>query len=274
MRRLLRPKDILMLALAGAGDLFEEVKDPLHLVSNSYKEVYGFVPRKYKRNNFYKTVSRSLKTGDMEKIVKDDEIYLRLTSAGNMKIKRDFPIVSLTKVWNGKWTIVSFDIDEKARGIRDRFRNKLKSIGFGMLQESVWISPLPIEKEVLELVESNGLSLNTYVFEVAGMLFGNPQELVRKVWKINEHEKEFNSLKEEMGKIEQLSETLNGRDKKREEKISDPSQTNSTNKKLIDKDVGRLKRELNRKYLSFVMGLPLLPLEFYPFSLKYLRKFT
>ena len=49
------------------------------------------------------------------------------------------------KKWDGKWRVVIFDIREKRRGVRDKFRNLLVEIGFYRLQNSVWVYPYDFE---------------------------------------------------------------------------------------------------------------------------------
>lgn len=163
MGKLLRARDILLLTLAGIGDVLQEIKDPLQIASKSYESMYGFIPARYKRNNFFQTVDRNLKTGDIEKIIKKDKVYLRLTSTGKDRLYRDFPILNLTKKWNKCWLIVIFDIAEKSKSIRKNLRRKIKSLGFGMLQESVWISLLAIGRDMKELISSIGLFENIFV---------------------------------------------------------------------------------------------------------------
>ena len=51
MRKLLKPKDILLLGLAHVLDFAEEVRDPGGFISFSYKNMYGWIPRRYRRNN-------------------------------------------------------------------------------------------------------------------------------------------------------------------------------------------------------------------------------
>lgn len=53
--------------------------------------------------------------------------------------------------WDGKWRIVLFDIPEKDRTFRDILREHLKALEFFKLQQSVFISPYPFEKPILEL---------------------------------------------------------------------------------------------------------------------------
>lgn len=260
MRKLLKPKDILLLTLAHAGDLFEEAKDPLHLVSSAYKNMYGFIPDRYKKHNFFQVVSRTLKTGDIEKVIKNGKVYLRLTSVGKNKTKRDFPITTLTKSWNRRWVIVIFDISEKSKPVRERLRSKLKSLGFGMLQKSVWISPLPIGKDMKEVIESVGLSKDAFVVEVSGFLFGSPKELVRKVWQLDGWEEEYIKIKNKLDTVNQLHENISDRINKREGRLR--------KRKSYDYDIARNKRKAMRIYLEFVVNFPPLPKELLPKSLR------
>lgn len=260
MRKLLKPKDILLLTLVGLGDLFEEAKDPLHLVSSAYKNMYGFIPVRYKKHNFFQVVSRTLRTGDIEKIVKDGKAYLRLTSAGESKTKRDFPITNLTKNWNKRWVLVIFDISEKSKSVRERLRSKLKSLGFGMLQKSIWISPLPIGKDMKEIIESIGLSKDAFVMEVSGFLFGDPKELVRKVWQLDKWEDECIKIRNKLDTVNQLHEKTSDRMKKREGKLRI--------RKSYDYDIDRNRRKIMRSYLEFLVNFPPLPQELLPKSLQ------
>ena len=143
MKKLLRPRDILLLGLTNALDAFEELKDPLHLVSKSYDQMYGWVPDQYKKHHFNHLVWRSLRAGYIEKIEKDGEIYIRITSSGAKMIQRDFPLLSLqNKTWDHKWRIVAFDIPEELKEKRDALRFVLKRAGFVKMQQSIWIHPL------------------------------------------------------------------------------------------------------------------------------------
>jgi len=263
MRKLLRPKDILFISLAGIGDLMEQARDPLRLVSSAYDSMYGFVPRRYKRNNFLQIVNRGLKTGDIEKVIKNNKVYLRLTASGKSKIKRDFPITNLTRKWNKHWTIIIFDIEERSRIVRDSLRKKLRHIGFGMLQESVWITPLPIGEDVWEFIESIGLNNNVFVMEVLAMRLGSPEELARKVWNLDLLEEKYIKIKAEIDSINQLIKKYNDRDNKREAKTKLKGKVSPYVYMLKSK-----KRMQMRRLLDFVISLPPLPLELLPKSFR------
>ncbi|OGH18102.1 MAG: hypothetical protein A3F31_02035 [Candidatus Levybacteria bacterium RIFCSPHIGHO2_12_FULL_38_12] len=251
MKKLLKPKDILLLTLAGVGDVFEEVRDPLKLLSSGYEIMYGFTPRRYKRNNYYQVMSRLLKTGNIEKVIQNDQVYLRLTASGNTDIKRDFPLLQLSRKWNKKWILVLFDIEEKTRGVRDRLRLKLKNLGFGMLQKSIWVTPLPIGKEMIEFIQTNGLQKEVYVLEVSHVLFGDPKALARKVWELDKVEEKFLEVEEKIQKVNLLIENLHDRKDKREAKM----QINVLKVQL---------RGLRRKRLEIMVSLPFLIKELLP----------
>ena len=259
MKKLLRPKDILFLTLAGIGDVMEEARDPLQLMSAAYSNMYGFIPRRYKRHNFLQVVGRSLRTGDIEKVVKDGEVYLRLTSAGKNKVKRDFPVANLVKKWNKRWTLLIFDIEEKSRIVRDTLRSKLRNIGFGMLQESVWITPLPIGEDVWELIESIGLGNDVFVMEVFALRLGSPKELARKIWHLDKFEEEYFKLKKEIEVVNQLIKKSNDRYNKQEAKTPLEVKISDHSYRLKNK-----KRLLMKRYLELIISLPPLPRELLP----------
>lgn len=258
MKKLLRPKDILLLSLATMGDLAEEIKDPLHLLGNAYKSMYGFVPPTYKKHNFVQTLSRELKTGEIEKVIKNGRVYVRLTAKGKSRAQRDFPIIEFTKSWSGKWILVIFDIEETSRKTRDVLRNRLKNLGFGMLQKSIWLSPLPLGAEMREVIEAKRLEKHVFVLEVSNLIAGDPKELVAQVWNIEKLEKQYIELKESLVEVEKSIESLHDREQNRDDLASDPRL-----KSLIMERV-----RIKRKMLLFLANFPLIPAELLPPVLK------
>jgi hypothetical protein len=92
-----------------------------------------------------------------EKILSDGSFRLVLTKDGKQQAKALKLLGSSInfkkpKHWDGKWRIVLFDIPEKNRLFRDILREHLYALDFLKLQHSVFISPYPFEKPILELV--------------------------------------------------------------------------------------------------------------------------
>ena len=249
MKKLLNARDILFLGLSGALDLFEEIKDPLSIFSKSYEAMYGWVPKEYKRHNFNHLVWRNIKTGYIEKIEKQGEIYIRLTSQGNKKLVRDFPFLAFqNKKWDKKWRAVIFDIEEASKQARERFRSKLKELGFGMLQESVFISPYDIAQDFTEFIDAQHLNESAYLLEVSSIAVGDIKTLVNRIWHLDEINDSYKEI------IEKIKDS---------HLIIDSGRLNKLNKNE-SKKVKETMMEIKKAYIEVALGDPFLPKELLP----------
>jgi phenylacetic acid degradation operon negative regulatory protein len=70
------------------------------------------------------------------------ERIVRLTEFGHSEALggRD-PARQWSRAWDGRWRVVLFDVPEHHGGMRAKLRRALRSLSFGYLQNSVWISP-------------------------------------------------------------------------------------------------------------------------------------
>jgi len=77
----------------------------------------------------------------------NDRLY-RLTAEGRLHVLggRD-PGKYWARRWDGRWRLVVFDVPTGQNAKRERLRRYLRSKGFGYLQNSVWITPDPLEEE-------------------------------------------------------------------------------------------------------------------------------
>lgn len=102
---------------------------------NIDKKVREFNSRKYFR---YQKVS-------------SDEYAITLTGKGR-KLAHKFAVQNFKlhpeKTWDGKWRMITFDIDRKNSGARDALRFKLRQIGAMAIQESVFIYPYHCYDEI------------------------------------------------------------------------------------------------------------------------------
>ena len=76
-----------------------------------------------------------------------DRLY-RLTAQGRLLVLggRD-PEQCWQRHWDGQWRIVLFDVPLQKNGQRRRLWHYLREKGFGYLQNSVWVTPDPLEDE-------------------------------------------------------------------------------------------------------------------------------
>lgn len=152
MKVIRKLKKGLLFTLAFIIDTYQDFS-----VKNYYRILYWQGGYPYKKESFTELVSRMAKLKEIEKVQKNGEVFLKLVSKDNLFNEK----ISLKKLsekeWDGLWRIVIFDIKEIEKYIRDTIRRRLKNWGFAMWQESVYISPHPILKEIDEFLKTKKL---------------------------------------------------------------------------------------------------------------------
>lgn len=174
----------ILFGLVLIDEILREFRDPGGFVSFSYENMYGFVPQNYKKKNLYSMVYSLRNSGELDQLKKSD---FRITAKGKSLITNYFPKIRfLNKPWDRKWRVVGFDIEEKRRTLRDSFRDVIYRHGFRMVQKSLYISPLPLEKEIEKILVSNKEVLqNAYVFISDKFFMGDQRDLINKVFRLD-----------------------------------------------------------------------------------------
>lgn len=188
--------DKVLITLAFLGDAAIEV----YTRGNGFgwkKDI--FESMKIKNSTFRSIVFRNLKVGNIEKIIsKSGRPYFKLTSCGREKIERFFPLLKLAKNhWDGKWRVVMFDIPEKEKKSREALRASLVSLGFGKIQESVYVSPLDVVGDVKEFLKSNNLLGKALIYEAKEVFSPDPKATANYVWKLDEINDKYKKLLDE-----------------------------------------------------------------------------
>lgn len=192
------------------SNFLEEASDPLGLASLPYKKVYGFYPYGRKKGNFNSSLNYGFKVGNFEKISIENKPYLIITKKGLKKVENLLPIgLKQKRKWDKKWRILIYDIPETRRINRDSLRKKVYAIGFGKLQKSVYISPFPIENDLMDFLEKNNLKENA-IFLISETIYaGGEKKIAEAIWrltKINEKYKEIIKRIEKLNKKGELEE--------------------------------------------------------------------
>lgn len=190
-------KTAILFGLTLADEFMREFRDPGGFLSFSYKNLYGFVPKSYRRPSLY-SITHSLKAnGDIASLTRGS---FHITPKGRAFMIDNFPLLKfLHKRWDGKWRVLGFDIEEKRRGWRNTFRGSLQRFGFGMIQKSLYVSPLPIEEDVQRFLSFHRELLpNTYMFVSDNFFLENREEFVDRVFHIRRINGEYKSLLEKI----------------------------------------------------------------------------
>jgi phenylacetic acid degradation operon negative regulatory protein len=165
------------------------------------------------------TLSAMLKDGLIEK--KDIESgqggpMYKLTEKGFYRIALEFPSLRfLRDEWDGMWRIISYEIPEKKRHLRDRLRREMKGWGLGPWHRSFWMTPHPVISSLRDLVYGREEEQYIQAFESTHM-FGDMDVLIEKVWNKSELEKRYkelfktwhNALSEDKSKTDKMKEVV------------------------------------------------------------------
>lgn len=190
----LKLTNILLLSIGGMLDIFQEIKDPGGIYSKYYENFYGFVPGRWKRQNYYSLISKLLKNNKIERIKKGNSYSYQITSKGLLHLQKRRFLYSLQgKKWDKKWRILIFDIEEINKNIRNSLRDTIIEFGFGYLQKSVWISPYDVFKKLEKFIQTNKLQNNIILIESKKLSIPN-QELASIVWQINKVKSNYDQI--------------------------------------------------------------------------------
>lgn len=177
--------------------VLREFRDPGGFLSFSYKNLYGFVPSSYRRKSLY-TMTYNLRLD--KSIVALSWGSFQLTTQGKELAIEAFPRLKfLHWSWDGSWRIVGFDVEEEQRSVRNTLRKILYRCGFGMLQESLYISPFPIEDTVEKFLSSNrGLLMNAYVFVSSTFFLEDRAKFIERAFRIERVNNDYRRILEKL----------------------------------------------------------------------------
>ena len=107
---------------------------------------------KEKWRKFYHSLNYLNRRGYVKLTEKENgDLEARLTRQGEIMIEHiNFDELKLPKpgAWDGKWRLVIFDIPTDKHKNRQALAEKLKELGFIMVQKSVWAYPFECYKEL------------------------------------------------------------------------------------------------------------------------------
>ena len=140
--------------------------------------------------------------------------YYSLTDKGKRRVgdgvKRVYSIRNLK--WDGQWRIMTYSVPEEKRELRNQIRKELGWTGFGLISNSTWVSPNPLEDQIMEMIHTYELEEYTMLFSSGSIVSHTNQEIIEKGWNLEEISQEYDQFIEQYKrKYEELKErTWNG----------------------------------------------------------------
>jgi len=93
-------------------------------------------------------------------------------------------ICEINENLEGKWFLVTFNIPEKRRALRNRLREQLKGLGFGRLHSNLWISPYNLKTECGRIIKELGLEEYVSMF-MTDYMGKDDRDLAFRTWELN-----------------------------------------------------------------------------------------
>ncbi len=96
---------------------------------------------------------------------------VRISEKGKHRLlKYDLEELMITKkVWDLKWRIIIYDINEPKKKLRRIFQTMLRKLQFLQLQKSVYITPYPCENEIEFIKQIYNLDREVVLLTVTGI---------------------------------------------------------------------------------------------------------
>jgi len=139
------------------------------------------------------TLMGLVKDKTIEKKDGKEEKY-KLTDKGFNELCLQFPFFRFQKhKWDTKWRVISYEIPESKRDIRDKFRREMQGWGLGPWHRSFWLTPHPIIADLTDLVGKRPEEQYVQAFE-SDHVFGNRDILIEKVWQKSLLDKKYREL--------------------------------------------------------------------------------
>lgn len=129
-----------------------------------------------------------------EELIKKIDDKYELTGKGFTELCLEFPFFRFIKEsWDGKWRILSYEIPEKKRELRDKLRREVSGWGLGPWHRSFWLTPHPIIENLRQLVSQKEEEKYIQAFE-SDHVFGDRAVLIEKVWLKTQLDKKYREM--------------------------------------------------------------------------------
>lgn len=135
--------------------------------------------------------------------------YYSLTELGKRRIEDGIKRVYTTQsqTWDGMWRILTYSFPEEKRELRNVIRKELNWTGFGVISNSTWVSPNPLEEQVLEMVRTYKIEAHVFLFSSSSVVSHDNESIINRGWDLQAISDEYDIFIEQFTrKFEELRE--------------------------------------------------------------------
>lgn len=119
--------------------------------------------------------------------------YYSVTPQGGRRVEDGVKRVYMTPKhsWDGFWRILTYSFPEEKRDLRNEIRKELSWTGFGMISNSTWVSPNPLEDQVIEMIQSYKIEEHAILFSSASVVSHSTQSIIDRGWNLQNVSEEY-----------------------------------------------------------------------------------
>ncbi|PLR81227.1 PaaX family transcriptional regulator [Bacillus sp. V33-4] len=119
--------------------------------------------------------------------------YYSVTPQGGRRVEDGVKRVyaSPSQTWDGQWRILTYSFPEEKRELRNEIRKELNWTGFGMISNSTWVSPNPLEEQVLGMIQTYQIEKYTMLFSSSSVVSHDNQSVIDKGWDLQRISDEY-----------------------------------------------------------------------------------
>jgi phenylacetic acid degradation operon negative regulatory protein len=109
-------------------------------------------------------------------------IEFAITATGQQRLPVCEPQRHWSRVWDGAWRVVTFDLPETQRKERKQLWRALRARKLGLLQRSVWVWPHDVRAMLAEIIRIEGLPECFCGFQASQLFLCTHAEVVATAW--------------------------------------------------------------------------------------------
>lgn len=175
-----------------------------------YKFLYPRLSN-FKSSSIRDAALQLVESGEVDKIMRNKTVLFRLTAKGRDRLLSFFPIsIGQKKVWDHIWRLAIVKagpldtVNKSASGVAARSSQRqgelrklwsaLKKLGFKKLSRGVYLTPLPISKQLKDLILEGKFSVKIAVIESRRVLLGDNKQLAKQIWPLEDLEKDYKNF--------------------------------------------------------------------------------
>ena len=179
-------KDFILLLGSKLIDVYFNIRDPFHLISNYYhytNESFSSAETEILRKKYSDLCSKLKQKKYLRKKSKTKKCQFFLTKKAEKYLQTKYPHLYFNKQkWDKKLRLVIFDVQEINRFKRNELRRVLKNLGFIMLQKSVWLSPYNQFNIIKKWLIRNNLEEKILLIEADKINIKNEDKIINQFW--------------------------------------------------------------------------------------------